>query len=255
MLAVRDARDNRLRSDATVAAPLIKPASSRQVRLVQEWLCLREHAVPIDNGFGDATVQAVKDFQNTVQLPQTGQVDQATMDALVQPALRAIAPDANPAGSIAAQAVRIAQRHLAEHPREIAGPNCGPWVRLYMDGGEGENFLWCAGFVSYMLGQACRDLEQPRPIAKTQSCDDLANDAKNRGIFFPANTSPRPEPGWLFVRRKSPGDWTHTGLVVGADANVFRTIEGNTNDDGSREGYEVCALTHAYTDKYDFIKI
>src|ERR1044072_4197272 len=138
MLAVRDARDNRLRSDATVAAPLTKPANSKQVRLVQEWLCLHEHAVPIDNCFGDATEQAVKDFQRTVQLPQTGQVDQGTMDALVQPALRASATDTTPPGSVAAQAVRVAQRHLAEHPREIAGPNCGPWVRLYMDGGEGD---------------------------------------------------------------------------------------------------------------------
>lgn len=255
MLVVSTAPENRLRNDATVGAPLTKPANSRQVRLVQEWLCLNGHNVVIDNDFGGATEEAVKDFQRKSDLQSTGQVDQRTMDALVQPMLRAIAPDATPAGSLAAQAVRIAQRHLAEHPREIAGPNCGPWVRLYMDGHEGKDFLWCAGFVSYVLGQACRDLGQPRPIVKSQSCDALARDAKEKGIFFPGNANPRPEAGWVFVRRRVENDWNHTGLVIGAEATVFRTIEGNTNDDGSREGYEVCALTHAYAEKYDFIRI
>jgi peptidoglycan hydrolase-like protein with peptidoglycan-binding domain len=255
MLAVRDATENRLRTDATVGAPLAKPANSRQVRLVQEWLCLHGHNVVIDNGFGDATEQALKDFQGKSDLPRTGQMDQGTMDALVQPMLRAIAPDPNPAGSIPGQVVRIAQRHLAEHPREVAGPNCGPWVRLYMGGHEGEDFLWCAGFVSYVLGQACRDLGQSRPIVSSQSCDALARDAKERGIFFPGSTNPRPQAGWMFVRRKSVDDWTHTGLVIAGDATTFRTIEGNTNDDGSREGYEVCTLIHGYADKYDFIKI
>jgi hypothetical protein len=32
----------------------------------------------------------------------------------------------------------------------------------------------------------------------------------------------------------------------------MQTIEGNTNDDGSAEGYEVCARTRSYTNM-DFI--
>jgi hypothetical protein len=257
MLAVRDTGENRLRADATVNAPITKPARSKQVRLVQEWLCLHGHNVVIDNGFGDATERVVAEFQSKSGLPATGQVDQSTMDVLVQPMLRAIAPDRSPAASIPAQAVRIAHRHLAEHPREVGGPNCGPWVRLYMGGGEGKKFLWCAGFVSYIFGQACRDVEKARPIVSSQSCDDLAKDAMARDIFFPGTKRPRaqPGPGWVFVRRKTEDDWTHTGLIVSADQSVFRTIEGNTNDDGSREGIEVCALTHSYEDKYDFIKI
>ncbi|HJT11897.1 MAG TPA: peptidoglycan-binding protein [Dongiaceae bacterium] len=255
MLAVRDTTENRLRADATVSIPLSKPANSKQARLVQELLGLHGHHVVIDNDFGDATEAAVMDFQRKSGLQSTGQVDQGTMDALVQPMLRAIAPDSSPAATIAGQAVRVAQRHLAEHPREIAGPNCGPWVRLYMGGHEGEDFLWCAGFVSYVLGQACRDLEQARPLVSSQSCDALARDAKERHTFFPGGGGTRPQPGWIFVRRKSANDWTHTGLVTHGEPTVFRTIEGNTNDDGSREGFEVCSLTHAYTDKYDFIRI
>ncbi len=37
-----------------------------------------------------------------------------------------------------------------------------------------------------------------------------------------------------------------------ADADVFHTIEGNTNDDGSRNGYEVCARRRGYGKK-DFV--
>lgn len=257
MLAVRDTGENRLRTDATVNAPITKPANSKQVRLVQEWLCLHGLNVAVDNGFGDATERVVAEFQTKSNLPATGQVDQTTMDALVQPMLRAIQPDPSPAPGITAQAVRVAQRHLAEHPREVGGPNCGPWVRLYMSGRDGERFLWCAGFVSCIFGQACRDLEKARPLVSSQSCDELANDAKAKGIFFPGTNRPRtqPGPGWVFVRRKTANDWNHTGLIIAADQSVFRTIEGNTNDEQSREGHEVCALTHSYEDKYDFIKI
>ena len=52
--------------------------------------------------------------------------------------------------------------------------------------------------------------------------------------------------------RKTPTDWTHTGIVAEIHPEFFRTIEGNTNDDGVREGYEVCTLTRSYTSK-DFV--
>ena len=37
-----------------------------------------------------------------------------------------------------------------------------------------------------------------------------------------------------------------SGIVVDAAADTFKTIEGNTNDDGSHEGYEVCARVRGY---------
>jgi peptidoglycan hydrolase-like protein with peptidoglycan-binding domain len=92
MLTVRDTGENRLRTDATVNAPITKPANSKQVRLVQEWLCLHGLNVAVDNGFGDATERVVEEFQTKSNLPATGRVDQTTMDALVQPMLRAIQP-------------------------------------------------------------------------------------------------------------------------------------------------------------------
>ena len=34
----------------------------------------------------------------------------------------------------------------------------------------------------------------------------------------------------------TPSDLNHTGVVIGFDATYITTIEGNTNDDGGREG-------------------
>ena len=56
--------------------------------------------------------------------------------------------------------------------------------------------------------------------------------------------------------RAAPGEkrfkYAHTGIVVQAGPDTFKTIEGNTNDDGSAEGYEVCARVRGYTG-IDFI--
>jgi hypothetical protein len=254
MLSLGDTPDARLRKEVTVTNPLGKDSRAAQVRLVQELLCLHNCKVAIDGEFGDATEAAVRAFQAASDMPATGRVNQATLTGLVQPLLRAIAHDPDPAPGLAAQAVRVAKRHLAEHPIEIGGQNRGPWVRLYMGGNQGESWAWCAGFVSYVIGQACRDLGAARPVASTFSCDLLALDGQRKGLFVAAAPAARPQPGWIFLRKRTVGDWDHTGLVAGTEATTFITIEGNTNDEGSREGYEVCSRARPHG-KYDFIRI
>ena len=48
-------------------------------------------------------------------------------------------------------------------------------------------------------------------------------------------------PSALFLKRHVANDWTRTGTVGSATGDIYETIEGNNNDEGSREGYEVCA--------------
>jgi hypothetical protein len=79
----------------------------------------------------------------------------------------------------------------------------------------------------------------------------LATSAKANDRFVSRDKA---GPGSFFLVRNAPTDWTHTGIVVNASDETFKTIEGNTNDDGSREGYEVCARTRGYSNM-DFIKI
>lgn len=232
-----------------------RPAHGPKVHLIQEWLGLNGFKVKIDDDFGPVTEQAVKDFQKWAGLSPTGIVDKETFAHLTRPiwaALNAIAGDKYTLGQLT---VAYAQQHLRQHPMEIGGENRGPWVRLYMQDHEGPDWPWCAGFACFCLRQACTALNRPFPIEPSFSCDMLARSAMQRGLFVkgPANPS-RITPGSFFLVRRKEGDWCHTGIVVDASSEAFHTIEGNTNDEGSREGYEVCARVRPYTN-VDFIVI
>jgi hypothetical protein len=224
------------------------------VKKVQEWLNLHGIVVGIDEDFGPKTEQALKQFQTKARLPVTGVADAATFDRLVAPMKAAQAP-LPPAGrSLGALEVAYAEQHLRQHPREVGGQNRGPWVRLYLDGNEGTAWAWCAGFATYCMRQAAATLNVPErslPLPRTYSCDTLGEAARRhqRLLVEPSTREQRSriQPGSLFLRRNSTSDWNHTGIIVSATDTELHTIEGNTNDDGSREGYEVCARTRGYT--------
>ena len=63
----------------------------------------------------------------------------------------------------------------------------------------------------------------------------------------------KPTRGCLFAYL-NPDGGGHIGFVTKVVLGVFSTIEGNTNDDGSREGYKVCRRTRVGS-KYIFISI
>ncbi len=236
--------------------PIGRGASGRRARLVQEWLCLQGSGVAIDSDFGKATAEAVKEFQARRGLQASGTVDRPTFDALVAPVRAALAPIAPGQGDLGAVVIAYARQHLAQSPREIGGQNRGPWVRLYMKGGEGADAPWCAGFVSFVLRQASVALGQPMPIPWTASCDLLAGSAKqrNRLVAEADAGGAQLKPGTIFLNRARPGDWDHTGIVAEFLAATFKTIEGNTNDAGDREGYEVCERIRGYPNK-DFVRL
>jgi hypothetical protein len=231
-------------------------ATGRPARQVQEWLCLHQHRVVVDGNFGKATEAALREFQARMGLPVSGGVDQLTFEALVAPlqaALATIQPVPSELGQVL---VAYARQHLAQSPREVGGQNMGPWVRLYMKGKEGSDAPWCAGFVSFLLHQACETLGRASPLPWTASCDMLAGHGKKAKRFVKEAEASKSQlqPGAFFLNRKKPGDWDHTGLVIEFGADSFRTIEGNTNDAGHREGYEVCTRIRGYPNK-DFVRI
>jgi hypothetical protein len=87
----------------------------------------------------------------------------------------------------------------------------------------------------------------------------LAVNAREKDRFlrgFKVENQRKVNPGSLFLERRSPTDWVHTGIVIDIDIvkGTFYTIEGNTNDEGNREGYEVCKRTRGFKKK-DFILI
>lgn len=239
------------------ATEIARGARGTRARLVQEWLCLHDVHVVVDGRYGPATAEAVRQFQVLHGLPQTGVVDRATFERLLQPLTTALTKLEVAGRSLGGLVVAYAEQHLAQRPREIGGQNMGPWVRLYMKGKQGTDLPWCAGFACFVVGQASSTMSVPTPIRMCVACDLLAADAKKRAIFLPEAELGSPSdipPGSLFLSRRTPRDWVHTGLVVDARKETFDSIEGNTNDAGDREGYEVCRRVRGYKNK-DFILV
>lgn len=225
-----------------------------EVERLQEWLNLRNYGLVIDSDYGRVTADAVRRFQLANGLSPTGRANQQAFSKLVEPMRAALRQAPRRSRGVNAGVLTYAKAHLAQNPREVGGPNRGPWVRLYMKGAE--DLPWCAGFVSFVLGQAVESVQAAMPIPGSFSCDALAAQAKRANLFLPERDARRPaiRSGSIFLVRRTESDWTHTGFVSDARAEFFRTIEGNTNDDGVREGYEVCTLTRKYEHK-DFVLV
>jgi len=54
------------------------------------------------------------------------------------------------------------------------------------------------------------------------------------------------KPGDFFLLQKSRYDWTHTGIIISVSNDVIETIEGNTNQVGSRNGIAVLKRTRNF---------
>lgn len=243
-----------VRDEITFPGLLERGKRGNAAKRVQEWLCLHGLGLVVDSDFGGVTEDTVMRFQFNNGLPTSGAVDEATWNALVQPMVDTLFNPIMSSMTLGEGMIAFAQQHLNAHPREVGGANRGPWVRLYMEGHDGPAMLWCAGFCRFLMRQAGEALMHPLPIAGSTSCDTLAAQGQAAGIFL-AERDATPDaitPGSIFLRRSDPLDWTHVGLVVDASATLYETIEGNTNDDGVREGYEVCARRRGYSN-YDFI--
>ena len=234
-----------------------KGSRGMRVKIIQEWLCINGYNVFIDRDFGPATEYAVEQFQSREGLTVDGVVGKNTYERLVLPIKNALEPISTDERTLGELIVEYARQHLNQHPVEIGGQNKGPWVRLYMNGNEGTEWPWCAGFVSFILKQTCRQMNISLPINTSVSCDFLAASAKEKGLFMresDVTDIAQITPGSFFLNRRTSTDWVHTGIVTRAEENVYHTIEGNTNDEGSREGYEVCERVRGYKKK-DFIII
>lgn len=243
-----------IRTEVELQAVLGRGDRGAAVRRAQEWLTLSGHGVVIDGDFGPATERAVTAFQTRRGLVPSRKVDHETWAELTGPMTSVLRQRLDSSMPLGEATLVYARAHLQSAPREVGGANRGPWVRLYMRGHQGAEYAWCAGFVTFLMRQAADSMAAELPIAGSFSCDTLAAQAEEAGVLVvEADASPETvTPGSLFLVRRTAGDWTHTGLVVEADDDTFTTIEGNTNDAGDREGYEVCARTRSWTKK-DFV--
>ena len=156
--------------------------------------------------------------------------------------------------TLAVAALHAAQGQLGqcENPR---GSNSGPMVNEYLHAvGLPPGYAWCQAFVYWCYGTAAGKLKLSNPAVKTGSVHDCwSHSASAVGIakLLKADVVQRPElvkPGDQFILLFG-GNAGHTGIVERVESTTFHTIEGNSNNNGSREGYEVVRHQRSFSDK------
>ena len=159
-----------------------------------------------------------------------------------------------------ALAIAITQIGVKEDP---IGSNGGPQVEQYLKSvGLGKGYAWCQAFVYWCFAEAAKELSIPNPVVHTAGVLDCWNKTAVNVKLHQIEISSRPElvlPGdQVFFKHSATTG--HTGIVEmvgpliiqGTERHgfVMHTIEGNTNEDGSREGFEVLRKVRRFDDAH-----
>lgn len=136
--------------------------------------------------------------------------------------------------TLAMRALNVAKSQLGccEIPK---GSNWGKDVQKYL-ASVGITFpaSWCMSFVYWCVNEAAKEMKVPNPLFKTGGVLMQWNKV-NPKMKFVKN----PQVGDIFIMDFGSGHG-HTGFVTAVKNGRIETIEGNSNDEGSREGFEVC---------------
>ena len=105
----------------------------------------------------------------------------------------------------------------------------------YSHGYTYPGFSWCAAFVKWCMIKA--NIVTPGMNAMAASCYNPDNVVYSDSVFHKAFA-----PGDIFtIYFESLGRVGHCGIISNINGNILSTIEGNTNNDGSRNGNGVYA--------------
>jgi hypothetical protein len=147
--------------------------------------------------------------------------------------------------------IAAADLDLGESPR---GSNRGPELRKFFTAddleidGKTDGYPWCAAAVSFWtqtwIKESGSNIKPPR-IAAVRLFPSWAD--KN-GLVSKVK-GPKPNDIVVFT-------FSHIGIVESVKPDgSFVSIEGNTNDDGSREGYEVARRSREASEARLFITL
>jgi hypothetical protein len=150
--------------------------------------------------------------------------------------------------TVAEKIVEVAKGELGvcEIPK---GSNRGKDVEKYLKSvGLGGGYSWCMAFAKWCVDQACLDMGGKNPMVVTGG---VLNQWNRIGKSYKFN---KPKAGDIFIMDFG-GGLGHTGIVESVEGNVVNTIEGNSNDNGSREGDKVCRRHRGADKMKGFIRI
>jgi hypothetical protein len=196
----------------------------------------------VDGVFGDGTESAVKLFQTRRSLQADGVVGPQTWDALFleTPVVRDQAPTPLLASVLQ---IAVSQNGVRETPGQ---PNTGPEVNAYLASvGLNPGFPWCQAFVYWSFDKAATGAGVANPCVRTAGVLDHWAKSPTTARVYAQAAFDNPElvrPGAIFIIDHGSGKG-HAGLVRSIVSGQINTIEGNTNQAGSREGDSVWEKT------------
>ena len=138
--------------------------------------------------------------------------------------------------------IAISQIGVEEIPR---GSNWGESVQKYLKS-VGITFpaSWCMAFVYWCCKESALNARLIKTGGVLRMWNEVSKEMKHSA----------PKAGDIFIMDYGKG-LGHTGFVEKVQGDKIFTIEGNTNDTGSREGYEVCRRVRDISKCKGFIRI
>ncbi len=213
---------------------------------------------PIDGDFGELTEHGVRLFQarsadeTGAPLEIDGIVGPKTWAAMFTPGTTSV-PDTPPppAASLAAALLDIAGEQVGVREQPL-GSNRGPEVDAYiravgLDPSQ-DSYPWCMCFVYWCHKQATEQLNAPNRVPKSGSVHGAWGQSHDKpGVtLVTASAAQRNpalvKPGMVFFIDTGHSHG-HVGIVADNVNGLLETIEGNTNDNGGREGVGVFRRT------------
>lgn len=171
------------------------------------------------------------------------------------------------APTLSALALQIAQSQVGQ-TEQPKGSNRGPMVDAYLHSVTlPPGYAWCQAFVYWCYNEAAKQLALTNPVIRTAGVYDCWNRTgkelnsdssgtkmgKQAALIQPGLLQPGNQ--FILTYGRSAG---HTGIIEriaseydsnGNPVTILHTIEGNSNNDGDREGYAVVRHERKLTDK------
>jgi len=201
--------------------------------------------------FGDLTDKSTRLFQEHAGL---------VVDGIVGPITLAAATEHGAVATFAGELVRVAWTQVGVHEESRnRGASIAPyWAATSYPDGMANREPWCAAFMCWVVSEAMRSFASSGLTAMTRpksaavagwlpwahALPDLVE------IHSPSVTPPLAGDIVIYA-------FPHIGIVRGYSAGTstpLLTIEGNTNEDGSREGTSVLAKARHLGDCKAFIR-
>jgi len=201
---------------------------------------LASRKLTADGDFGENTRKAVIDFQKSANIKADGIVGNRTWVALANAATHIMTAPMQPNGLSS-----IAEKYIGvkETGNNLAGSSKQMLEIFKADdlviNGKTDGYPWCAAFVSLCVQKLCKSsvfyssLVPPREPSVNNFLNSWAKNS-NCLIFKPDSK--------VFTITKDDivvFTFSHIGIVESSNDTFVTTIEGNTNDAGSREGITV----------------